>query len=66
MMMNVTQIRPRLASSKHPSRPKPKGSGQPTRTRGSLANDGRAVEGAGEQGEEPNRTVAASRSVLFG
>ena len=37
--------RPRRASSKRPSRPKPKGSGQPIRTRGPLTN-GRAVEGA--------------------
>ena len=37
--------RPRRASSKRPSRPKPKGSGQPIRTRESLAN-GRTVEGA--------------------
>ena len=33
------------SSSKHPPRPKSKGSGQPIRTRGSLAN-GRTVEGA--------------------
>ena len=32
------------ASSKRPSRPKPKGNGQPIRTRGSLA-DGQTVEG---------------------
>ena len=37
--------RPRRASSKRPSRPKPKGNGQPIRTRGSLAG-GRTVEGA--------------------
>ena len=41
--LNIT--RPRRASSKRPSRPKPKGNGQPTRTRRSLAN-GRTVEGA--------------------
>ena len=45
MIMNQTQTRPRRASSKRPSRPKPKGNGQPTRTRCSLAN-GRTVEGA--------------------
>ena len=39
------KTRPRRASSKRPSRPKPKGNGQPIRTRGSLAN-GRTVEGA--------------------
>ena len=46
-MMNQTQTRPRRASSKRPSRPKPKGNGQPTRTRRSLAN-GRTVEGGCE------------------
>ena len=34
--LNIT--RPRRASSKRPSRPKPKGKGQPTMTRRSLAN----------------------------
>ena len=38
MMMNYTQTRPRRASSKRPPRPKPKGNGQPIRTRGLLAN----------------------------
>ena len=40
-----SHCRPRRASSKHPSRPKPKGNSQPIRTRGSLAN-GRTVEDA--------------------
>ena len=44
-MVNRTQTRTRHASSKRPSRPKPKGSGQPIRTRGSLTN-GRTVGGA--------------------
>ena len=46
VMMNKTQTRPRRASSKHPPRPKPKGNGQPIRTRGPLANGGRVVEGS--------------------
>ena len=43
--MNQTQTRPCHSSSKRPPRPKPKGNGQPIRTRGPLAN-GRTVEGA--------------------
>ena len=61
-MVNLTQTRPRRASSKRPSRPKPKGNGQPTRTRESLAN-GRTVEGA--QGR-PSRSRRAQGGGFHG
>ena len=41
----VVVLTTKLLGRKRPPRPKPKGSGQPTRTRGPMAN-GRAVEGA--------------------
>ena len=59
----LTQTRPHRASSKRPSRPKPKGNGQPIRTRRSLAN-GRTVEGASHSTRDrtiTHRTTPALR-----
>ena len=64
MVINETQTRPCRSSSKRPPRPKPKGNGQPTRTRGSLAN-GRTVEGARGRGEAKPPSLPERKFHVF-